>query len=330
MIRDPSTPPASWRDLIKVHPAVELSPMMGNHELRELAADIDEHRLQHGIVFYCDRDRSNLSRKEQKAVDELDKASVVLLDGRNRLEAVERFSKKYTLWGDGDDRGSAILYVGDYRLAGDTVVLDPVTCPDPYAYAASADTHRRHLTAEQKRDLIAKLLKATPEKSDRQIAETAKASPTTVGTVRAKLEHAGEVSKLDTRIGADGVAQPATPKPASLPIASKSPSAQKRATAIIGFAVLLRHKTGDTLDDLTRLLRDEQRRIADIPLPRRVTLARGYLAALGVVIADLAEPAEPVAPPIAAEPPRPFEDRHEGRDGSRPGGQRRGRTLNGS
>jgi len=62
----------------------------------------------------------------------------------------------------------------------------------------------RHLTAEQRRELIAKLIKAQPEKSNRQIAEAAKASPTTVGTVRAKMEAAGDVSKLDTRTDSRG------------------------------------------------------------------------------------------------------------------------------
>jgi len=73
----------------------------------------------------------------------------------------------------------------------------------------SANIQRRHLTAEQRRSLIAKLLKVDPSKSDRQIAATVKASPTTVGTVRAEMEAAGEVSNLDTRIDAKGVQQPA-------------------------------------------------------------------------------------------------------------------------
>ena len=86
---------------------------------------------------------------------------------------------------------------GEHFLACDKViVLDKSV--DPYAYVISANIHRRHLTAEQKRELIAKLIKATPEKSDRQIAETVKASPTTVGTVRAGMEAKGEVSKLDS------------------------------------------------------------------------------------------------------------------------------------
>jgi ParB-like chromosome segregation protein Spo0J len=77
------------------------------------------------------------------------------------------------------------------------------------AFVISKNIHRRHLTAEQKRDLIAKLLKATPETSDRQIGRTVKASPTFVGKVRAAAEAAGEVSTVDTRVDAKGVKQPA-------------------------------------------------------------------------------------------------------------------------
>ena len=43
--------------------------------------------------------------------------------------------------------------------------LKPVREPwiDPYAYVMSANLHRRHLTPEQRRELVAKLLKASPE-----------------------------------------------------------------------------------------------------------------------------------------------------------------------
>jgi hypothetical protein len=78
--------------------------------------------------------------------------------------------------------------------------------------AFSLNAHRRHPTSDEKRDRIAALLKATPETSDRQIAQQVKASPTTVGTVRAKMEAAGGVSKLDTRRDTKGRAQPAKKK----------------------------------------------------------------------------------------------------------------------
>jgi ParB-like chromosome segregation protein Spo0J len=80
---------------------------------------------------------------------------------------------------------------------------------DPVAYVISKNIHRRHLTAGEKLDIIASLIKAQPEKSDRSIAATAKASPTTVGKKRAEMEAKGEVSTVDTRTDARGVKQPA-------------------------------------------------------------------------------------------------------------------------
>jgi hypothetical protein len=102
--------------------------------------------------------------------------------------------------------------------------IDPETVDyigdDPVGYVISANIHRRHLTAEQKRDLIAKLLKAKPERSDRQIAKQTKTSPTTVGTSRKKVEATGDVSKLDTRTDTRGRQQPSTkPKKSAKPTA---------------------------------------------------------------------------------------------------------------
>jgi DNA-binding Lrp family transcriptional regulator len=84
---------------------------------------------------------------------------------------------------------------------------------DPYELVLSLNIHRRHLTAEQKRELVEKLVKQTPDKSDRQIAKETKTSPTTVGKIRKEAENAGDVSKLDTRTDTKGRKQPsAKPK----------------------------------------------------------------------------------------------------------------------
>jgi hypothetical protein len=118
------------------------------------------------------------------------------------------------LWGgkilDGRNRYHACI------AAGVKPRFEHLPAVDPVKYVISANLHRRHLTAEQKRELIAKLLKANPEKSDRQIAETAKTSPTTVGTVRAEMESTVQSGQLPLkRVGKDGKSrkQPATKKP---------------------------------------------------------------------------------------------------------------------
>ena len=113
-----------------------------------------------------------------------------VLDGRNRLRACKA----------ADVEPQFVEFDGD----------------DPIAYAISLNVHRRHLTSEQKREVIAKLLKAKPENSNRQIAKQVKASPTTVGTVRSKMEQEGDVSRLDTRLDSKGRRQPSQKEKRSL------------------------------------------------------------------------------------------------------------------
>jgi ParB-like chromosome segregation protein Spo0J len=80
------------------------------------------------------------------------------------------------------------------------------------AYVVSANIHRRHLTAEQKRDLLAKLIKADPSKSNRLIAETAKVDHKTAGAVRTELEQRGEIPHVGNRTDSAGRTQPAKKK----------------------------------------------------------------------------------------------------------------------
>ena len=165
----PITPASkSWRDTFPIHPACELFPPISADELRTLGEDIRAKGLQNRIALW--------------AADPNSKK--FLLDGRNRLDAME--------------------------LVG----LDPCSCSqvtlygnqgvDPHTYVISANIHRRHLTGEQKRELIAKLLKATPEKSDRQISETVKADHKTVASVRAEKISTGEIPQLTKTVGKDG------------------------------------------------------------------------------------------------------------------------------
>src|SRR5262249_46538880 len=123
---------------------------------------------------------------------------------------------------DGD--GNRILVDGIHRLDALQIADPAAIAPNNYnvfakplptmpeaeivALVSSLNIHRRHLTGEQRRELIAKVLKANPEKSDRQVAGTVKASPTPVGKVRAKLEANGDVSNLDTRTDTKGRKQP--------------------------------------------------------------------------------------------------------------------------
>jgi hypothetical protein len=187
-----ATKPLSWRDILPIHPAAELFPPLLPDGLRALGEDISANGLTSQIAIYIDEHKASW-----------------LLDGRSRLDAMELvgipfqlYKNRYDHW----DLDSSEIFLPDPILR----IESPA---NPYNYVTSANIHRRHLTAEQRRDLIVKLLKADPSKSDRQIAETVKASPTTVGTVRAKMEAKGEVSKLDTRTDRKGIEQPARKPP---------------------------------------------------------------------------------------------------------------------
>jgi ParB-like chromosome segregation protein Spo0J len=109
-----------------------------------------------------------------------------ILDGRNRYRAC--------LAAGVEPRFREILF-GDYAEAAACVI--------------SANIHRRHLTAEQRRELIEKLLKADPGQSDRQIAEMAKVSDKTVAAVRREAEARAEIPHVEKRTDRKGRSQPA-------------------------------------------------------------------------------------------------------------------------
>src|SRR5262245_5302144 len=77
----------------------------------------------------------------------------------------------------------------------------PYTGSDALGFVISMNIHRRHLTAEKKREIVAELLKTNPQLSDRAIAAQAKVSHHTVAGVR---EVTGQSAQLETRTGIDG------------------------------------------------------------------------------------------------------------------------------
>jgi hypothetical protein len=101
---------------------------------------------------------------------------------------------------DGNNRYRACSLAGIEPTFADFTGIDA----DAQRYVISANIHRRHLSPDQRRDIIATLLKADATKSNRQIAETAKVSHHTVGDVRSGLVATGQVAQLETTTGADG------------------------------------------------------------------------------------------------------------------------------
>ena len=172
------TTKASWRDVLPIHPAAELFPLITGDALVTLGEDIKTFGLMVPIVLWKGDGYEGL----------------LLLEGRSRLGAMERVG---------------IEIVKDGKLDYCAFPYE-VHEGDPYAFVVSVNLHRRHLTAEQKRELIAVLLKAQPSKSNREIARQAKASPTTVGEVRSTVQ----VGQLPEKtIGRDGKARTAARRP---------------------------------------------------------------------------------------------------------------------
>jgi hypothetical protein len=122
---------------------------------------------------------------------------------------------------DGRSRYRACLLAG---VSPDFDEYDAWSDIDPLAFVVGKNLHRRHLTSEQKREVLAVLLKADPGKSNRQIAKTAQVDHKTVNAVREKLTATGEIPQLSETTGADGKKRPtkksvAKSAPASDPIA---------------------------------------------------------------------------------------------------------------
>ena len=88
------------------------------------------------------------------------------------------------------------------------VIRAGMTESEKLTHARKLNIARRHLTSGQKRELIREQLKATPEQSDRQIAQALGVSHPTVAAQRKELEKIGDVEKFTTSTDTLGREQP--------------------------------------------------------------------------------------------------------------------------
>jgi hypothetical protein len=160
---------------LAVHPAANVFPLLEGEEFDALVANVREYGLKNPVTLYHG----------------------AVIDGRNRMRACLAAG-----WSWRAIRGMCVELSG----TGAGQIDDPV------AYVISLNLHRRHLTAEQKRELIAKLIKAQPEKSDRQIGREIKADNKTVAAVRSDLERREEIPYVEARTDTKGRKQPAKKK----------------------------------------------------------------------------------------------------------------------
>jgi hypothetical protein len=191
-----------WRSVLKVHPAADMFPMMSDDELKALAKDIEANDLKSPITVWSPD--PNFTRWRRRRGKRKPPPEFYLVDGRNRLTALEQCGRL-----EFNEAGWPSIEAG-FDFDGAVTALG--YGDDPYEYVVSANIHRRHLTSEQKRELIAKLLRATPDKSDRQIAATARVDHKTVGASRAEAEARGEIPHVENRTDTKGRTQPARKK----------------------------------------------------------------------------------------------------------------------
>ena len=193
----------SWRNVISVHRAADLFPMMPPDERIALGEDIAKKGMTSPIAITAERRMNGEWR-------------YFLLDGRNRLDAMELAGVEFTLvLKDGKCTIESPL---DYMKTGGVFPEAIVVAEaDAYDYVISTNIRRRHLTPAQRIELLETVLKANPAMSARRAAKLAGVSPTTGAKVRHKLEDVGDVSTVDTAIDSKGRKQP-----------TRKPSAKKR------------------------------------------------------------------------------------------------------
>jgi ParB-like nuclease domain len=166
--------------LLPFHPLVDLFPPMLDPEDLDELDEIDPNCLP--------EDFGNLIVDIQKhgLRNPIDTWNGQIIDGKHRALACKKL-------------GIEPQY-RERKFADEAGVL---------AYVISQNIHRRHMHLEQKRQLIAKLLKADPTQSDNSIAKQTKTTNKTVAAQRKRLEGRKEIPNVSKRTDTQGRQQPA-------------------------------------------------------------------------------------------------------------------------
>jgi ParB-like chromosome segregation protein Spo0J len=159
------------------HPLANLFPLMEGEDFDALVADIKANELRESIVLF----------------------EGMILDGRNRYRAAQAAGLKLEYF-DFTTTPSLERMKKAGKAERDAAAI---------AFVISKNIHRRHLTAEDKRKIVARLLKTNPERSNTAIAKIAKVDDKTVGAVRTDLERRSEIPNVKIRTDSKGRKQPA-------------------------------------------------------------------------------------------------------------------------
>jgi len=107
------------------------------------------------------------------------------------------------------DGHTRLLIARDLGLTDVPIVVKVgLTEEEARQLAVVLNVHRRHLDREQRRELIASLLKVDPTRSNAAIGADAKADRKTVEAVLQKLEGTGDIPELGVTRGKDGKDRP--------------------------------------------------------------------------------------------------------------------------
>lgn len=136
-IADPYTP---WRERYSVYKAADYYPMVSDQELEEIATSIEQNGLIHPIQVWASPDAPS--------------AKPVLLDGRNRLDAIDR------------------LYKAGRRYE-ESPRIEQVHTESPEAYIRAANHLRRHLAKAERARINVKLQLDEAERAGRQLGDRA-------------------------------------------------------------------------------------------------------------------------------------------------------------